>query len=286
MATSNTQPSTFVVISWNVLHMIHEINYVSDLSPVIERYSIKEDYSNEKRRLNDMLQTISDLLSKYSTMECFVCLQEVPNDLLPMLNQMFDGHVGSKPVLHIQTYSRQPRINGSQRYILYADPRESLVTIHYNPQSNSIQDRVHWTPCPSDHGKGALSITTDSNITVVNVHVPFNDTAISLLSDIQWPNNDSKFVMVGDMNRYSERLMEMINNITRNKPSLSELFPIPTNKPTRVSYNQNRIRQKKWIDYHVVSASLKDSANSPAIVHDEIGDVSDHYPIILTFQSS
>ncbi len=40
MATSN---NNFVVISWNVLHMVHEINYVYNSSPVINKYSLQQN---------------------------------------------------------------------------------------------------------------------------------------------------------------------------------------------------------------------------------------------------
>lgn len=290
MATSsrNTKAQTFVVISWNVLHMIHEINHVYDMSPVIKRYSIKENWSNEKLRLNDMVKTISELLVKHSTIECFICLQEVPGDLLPMLHQMFDSHVGStlvtKPLMHVQVYSRKPHIRGQQTDSLYADSNESLVTIHYNPYGVS-NDRLLWTPCPSDNGKGALSVTTASNLTVVNVHVPSdNQAAMSLLNNVSWPKNNSAFVFVGDMNRRYEALMKMIAEINVGKPSSGLLFPVTTDKPTRVGYGRDGVLYKTWIDHYIVSTSLKDSVISPAVVHDQIGDVSDHYPILLTFK--
>lgn len=284
--STSANSSAFAVISWNVLHMIHEINYVYDMSPVIERYSIKTNASNEQRRLTDIVKTISELLVRYSTMECFICLQEVPGDLIPMLHQMLDSHVGSKfvskPSLHMKTYSRQPRVDRPGINRVYTDSNESLVTIHHNPYSNSNNDRIHWTPCPDDNGKGALSITTSSNITVVNIHVPFkNPVAMGLLNNIVWPGNNHRFVMVGDMNRYVEPLMKMIN-----QPSSGQLLSISTDKPSRVGRRQDGTLQKTWIDYYIISPSLKPSVNPPAIVHDEIGDISDHFPIILTFTST
>ena len=301
---TNTKQQAFVVISWNVLHMVHEINYVYDMSPVINRYAIKEKWSNEKLRLNDMVRTISDLLVQHSMAECFICLQEVPGDLLPLLNQMFDSHVGStlatKPLMHVQTYTRIPHIKGWQGGSVYADSNESLVTIHYDPRlvsNNNVTesnrekcqpsgDRLLWTPCPSDNGKGALAVTTASGLTVVNIHVPYDkQAAMSLLNNIAWPENDSAFVFVGDMNRNSNKLMRMIGDITAGKHSSGLLFPVTTNKATRVGLRQNGILDKSWIDYFIVSTYLKHSIISPAIVHDEIGDVSDHYPIVLSVKS-
>ncbi len=173
-----------------------------DKSPVINRYSIKENWSNEKQRLNDMVKTISDLLVKHSMMECFICLQEVPGDLLPLLNQMLDSHVNwtlvTKPLIHVQTYTRKPYIRGQQEGSVYTNPNESLVTIHYNPytiSSNTVTgsnrekcqapaDRLLWTPCLSDNGKSALAVTTASDLTIVNTHVPYdNQAAMLLLND-------------------------------------------------------------------------------------------------------
>ncbi len=37
----------FAVISWNVLHIIHELNYVQNLSLVINNYSINENLNLE-----------------------------------------------------------------------------------------------------------------------------------------------------------------------------------------------------------------------------------------------
>jgi hypothetical protein len=300
---TDTKQQAFVVISWNVLHMVHEINYVYDNSPVINRYSIKENWSNEKRRLNDMVKTISDLLVKHSMMECFICLQEVPGDLLPLINQMLDSHVGStlvtKPLMYVQTYTRKPHIRGRQGGSVYTDPNESLVTIHYNPYTASNNevtrsnrekcqptgDRLLWTPCPSDNGKGALAVITASGLTVVNAHVPYdNQAAMSLLNNIAWPENDSAFVFVGDMNRYSDKFMRMIGEVTAGKRSSGLLSSVTTNKATRVGLRQDGVLDKSWIDYFVISACLKHAPISPAIVHDEIGDVSDHYPIVLSFK--
>ena len=143
---TNKIQQKFVVISWNVLHMVHEINYVYDMSPVITQYKIKEEWSNEKFRLNDIVKTLSQLLIKHSTIECFICLQEVPGDLLPLLREMIDSHVGSalasQPLIHTHTYPRIPRVRKIQGASLYTDSNESLVTIHYNPNIIST-DKVN-----------------------------------------------------------------------------------------------------------------------------------------------
>ena len=296
--TTKTLQQSFVVISWNVLHMIHEINYVYDNSPVINRYAIQTKWSNEKMRLNDIVKTLSELVVKHSSTEWFICLQEVPGDLIPLLREMLDSHVGStlinKPLVHIQIYSRKPRIKGRQGDPVYTDQNESLVTIHYDPRIISTKnaeqclqydDRVQWTPCPSDGGKGTLTVTTVSGLSVLNAHVPYdNQAAKLLLNNISWPENNNPFVFVGDMNCNANTLMKMIAEVTIGKPSSGLLFPITTDKPTRVGLRHDGTREKRWIDHYVVSASLKSLAVSPAAVYDNVGDISDHFPILLQFK--
>ena len=295
---TKTLQQNFVVISWNVLHMIHEINYEYGNSPVITRYAIREKWSNEWWRLNDITKTLSELVVKHSSTEWFICLQEVPGDLIPLLREMLDSHIDSiltnKPLMHIQIYSRKPCIRGRQGDPVYTDQNESLVTIHYDPRIMSTKnteqclqydDRVQWTPCPVDGGKGALTVTTITGLSVMNAHVPYdNHAAMLLLNNISWPDNNNPFVLIGDMNRYSDALMNMIGEVTIGKPSFGLLFPITTDKATRVGVRPDGTRDKSWIDYHVVSASFKDLAISPAIVYDNVGDISDHYPILLQFK--
>jgi endonuclease/exonuclease/phosphatase family metal-dependent hydrolase len=182
---------------------------------------------------------------------------------------------------------------------LYTDSNESLVTIHYDPhivstgglenvdKCLSSDDRVLWTPCPADAGKGALTVTTASGLSVVNVHVPYdNQAATLLLSNFSWPENNSPFVFVGDINHCSETFIKMLAEITIGKSSFGLLFPITTDKPTRVGLRQAGIYEKIWIDHYVVSASLKNFAISPAVVYDDVGDISDHYPILLQFKGA
>ena len=299
----NKIQNDFVVISWNVLHLIHEINYVYDMSPVIDRYSIRQNWSNEQRRLDDMVKILNELLIKHSTKECFICLQEVPGDLIPLLRAILTSQVGSTlstmPLIHIQTYSRKPWIKKRQGNPPYTDVNESLVTIHYNPYIDSSntggrqknagtllsEDRILWTPCPSDNGKGALAVITTSGLTVVNIHVPSdNKVAMQLLNNIPWPENSNPFVLVGDMNRDSNALMRMINKITVGKPSAGLIFPVPTDKPTRVGYWQDGTLHKTWLDHYLITASLRNLIVSPPIVYDHIGDISDHYPVLLEFK--
>jgi endonuclease/exonuclease/phosphatase family metal-dependent hydrolase len=177
------------------------------------------------------------------------------------------------------------------------DQNESLVTIHYHPggetalagtqQDILANDQVHCTQCPTDLGKGALSVTSTSGLQIVNTHVPFNSRAASsLLAGIPWPDRDRAFVLVGDMNRRANDLMQMINRVHPDKATSSLLSSVTTDKPTRTGLDRDGHRQNSWIDYFVISDSLKSASNSPVVVYDEVGDVSDHYPILLHFKDA
>jgi exonuclease III len=78
--------------------------------------------------------------------------------------------------------------------------------------------------------------------------------------------------------------MKMIGEVTGGKPSYGLLFPINTEKATRVGMRWKGIRYTQWIDHFLVSSSLRDLCMPPAVVYDTIGDISDHYPILLQFK--
>jgi hypothetical protein len=80
------------------------------------------------------------------------------------------------------------------------------VTGLKNAKNCSLSDnQIGWTACPIDGGKGALTVTTASGLSVVNVHVPCdNQAAMLLLNNITWPENNHPFVLIADMNCYSE----------------------------------------------------------------------------------
>ena len=176
------------------------------------------------------------------------------------------------------------------------DPNENLVTIHYHPDMHMGEatelagthrdilpnDQIHWTQCPTDRGRGALSVTSASGLQIVNIHVPFKEeAALSLLTEISWPNSDRPFVLVGDMNREAADLMKMIDQVNSDKPTSGVLSSITTSKRTRTGLDKDGRRHDSWIDYLVISSSLKSAFNTSIVVHDEVGEISDHYPILL-----
>ena len=284
--TTNNSESNFLVVSWNVLHIIHELNNAVDTSPVIARYSIHNQYANEQQRLNDIVLILQQIFMDHLTIESFICLQEVPGDLIPKLQTMLDSVTKvsslSTAMIYKQMYPRQPRVRRERKECLYMDSNEFLVTIHYQPNNqcpSNSNTQMFWVPCPVDGGKGALGLTTVNGLTVINIHVPYdNQAATALLSHLSWPINDSRFVLVGDMNRGSSSLMKIIQTITQNP-----IQSVTTEQPTRVGVNSRGIREKSSIDYFLLSPSLHRSVVSSVKVFDDIGDISDHYPILLQF---
>lgn len=269
----------FVVVSWNVLHMVHEINYCFDASPVIDQYSIRTDWRNEKNRINDMAKIILQFLQTNSNVECFICLQEVPGDLVTVLQEILDPTLKSKSSIHVRNYPRIPAVRHRQGPRFYTDIRESLVTIHYNPSGSS--DEILWIQCPTDPGKGALTVKTNSGITIVNIHVPFDtDAALSLLKNLPWPTDNSPYVLVGDINRDSRQFIKLLQKLTEGKPNFDLIRSVPSTKPTRIGYCKDGTLGKSWIDHYLISTSLQ---SSPVVVYDQIGNISDHFPISLSF---
>ena len=282
---SPPQPSgtNFLVVSWNVLHIVHELHHVPDASPVLDQYMIKDDYANEQKRLKDIVIVLEGILRDHRLMECFVCLQEVPGDLIPMLQEMLDSTMkpssNGNAILYQQAYSRRPRLRNGKNEALYRDMNEYLVTIHYQPtgQSATNAPRISWTPCPVDQGKGALGLTLSSGLTILNIHVPYDYRAAdALLAHLPWPTKESRFLMVGDMNRGSGSMAKAMEKVTRHP-----VHCVASEKNTRVGMNEKGVRRYMNIDYFVVSPALLTSVVSRVKVIDDIGDISDHFPILL-----
>lgn len=275
--------SNVLVVSWNVLHIIHELNYASNSSPILEQYRIKDDFGNEQKRLKDIVVVLQRILRDHLTNECFVCLQEVPGDLIPLLEEMLVSTTKSSSIgnaiLYKQIYLRHPRLRHGKNDSLYHDSSEYLVTIHYQPKDriDKIFPKVSWTPCPVDKGKGAFGLTTSHGLTILNVHVPYDyQAADALLAHISWPKENERFLMVGDMNRGSSSLKKALTKVTKDP-----IDCVTTEKATRIGVDENGIRNYMTIDFFVVSPLILKSVVSLVEVIDDIGDISDHFPILL-----
>ena len=296
MALHNQIETGFVVISWNVLHIIHEINYDFDTSSVIALYGIEEAPSNESIRLKDIVSILQQMITEHASSECFICLQEVPGDLLPILHTMANclkqAFPLSKTLIHTHNYQRIPRLRQPRHHLsIYTNPTEYLVIIHYQPQPahdhrySLDDDQISWIQCPSDLGKGALILKTNNGLSIINIHVPFDhSSARALLANIPFFSDQDSLILVGDMNRQSKNLMAMINSFVLDQSHSEKLIPVTTRQATRVSIRSNGTRNESFIDYFVISTKLSTWNSETIKVFDDIGNISDHYPILLKFK--
>jgi hypothetical protein len=183
------------VISWNVLHIVHEINYAFDNSIVLQKYPLEKD------RLNKIFIKINSLLDDNS----IICLQECPYNLLNLLNLLVSNN---KHNIEYHKYRRMPFIKDNKPSP-YIDCSEYLVTIY--PKEYSIIKKMSFDI--ENQSKGALILTFNNNLTIANVHVPIIASAYSpnnyrktlfktLLENIK----DLNYIIIGDFNTKNYQL--------------------------------------------------------------------------------
>lgn len=291
MTNSSGNYGNFLVISWNVLHIVHEINYSFHQSPVISLFGIEEDVSNEQIRLREIAATLEKILTQHGNKESFVCLQEVPGDLIPLLYQMIDSlklkFPGSNGTLHQSIYPRVPKIRNNLADNIYANTTESLVILHFVPNGTLVnlqEDQVSTIPCPTDNGKAAQVLKTKTGFVLINIHLPYRSPhAESLLHLIPWSLSQHPFVIVGDMNHSIESLLKILKTNSRAEAHMKDLVPITTNTRTRIGYDSYGHMTVLWIDFYLISKILATKTTGVAQVWEEAENISDHFPIILEF---
>ena len=268
-----------VVHSWNILHIVHELNYCLDSSPVLDEFKIVTyDTSGEQKRILDIYNTISKKLSKET---CF-CLQEVPGDLFDMLTKLEDYTVyGYK-------YSREPFIRNTKIKNPYKNTHEYLVTIVHNdiakliPGTRTIQF--------SDPGKAAfiVNINLDGNVQslghqdvatnkhngvdIINMHAPSgNSNVIKALTKIgnYIKSTETRFIIVGDMNCRIDDFKKSLEIAKFSNYLIPEIIG-----NTRKSKKEGRIYYNK-IDHVVTSDKI--IVNETSVI--DIDNLSDHYII-------
>jgi endonuclease/exonuclease/phosphatase family metal-dependent hydrolase len=172
------------VVTFNVLHLTHEINHCLGKSPVLDKYKIGKfgdltsqiTMSDVKEKEQNRVKDLFVLIRSMCDPQTIVCLQEVCGDLLHLLvSELEDFKVFS------HTYSRVPTLKKNRRVIadckdIYNDPTESLVTI---VPLDLLQNwhTITSVPCDSDLGKACLIVRFrmqySEDITIANAHVPF-----------------------------------------------------------------------------------------------------------------
>lgn len=245
------------ILSWNVLHIIHEINYAYDTSPVLEKYS-----GNEQIRLNAIANFISTLLSE----DTIICLQEVPGDLLESID--FKNHT-----LYKHMHSRIPEIKNSE-YLktLYSNPNEYIVTIVPNVFSVTNINVIEFDE-PSENvnksGKACLFLTL-KDLTIGNCHLPFGSSrrkkALTKLTEfINTKFIDKTYILIGDMNMKAQTLQKWLSNLECDAKVIE--MPSATRKTSK-------------IDHGIVSRGI-------SVLETHVYDnhnMSDHSCISITFK--
>ena len=193
----------FRIGSWNVLHMIHEINNVFDNSLVMEEYKITTDTKNETNRLLDIYKFVVDKLDGNN----IICLQEVPGDLYNLLNTKLSDH-------HVINYKypRFPKIKKPNIIDPYKINFEYLVTII--PKKICSKLIGSCVVQFDDLGKAAL-ITNINDLIIINTHMPFGTPRTKALSNISQYLSEAKYdsyIIVGDTNMTKEEFVDELKN--------------------------------------------------------------------------
>jgi hypothetical protein len=197
------------VISWNVLHRIHEIKYRFEDSVELKIYPREED------RIKKQIE----ILKKNLTGEYVICsLQEVSGDLLSAVENHFNdtfnifGYKHPRiPTLVRSDGTLEPKVANIPAP--YTNPAEFLVTL----VSKSIKLPIDQyfiqlkrtvatdkSPVGEYEGKAALVLKLNNVLTIINGHFPIrNDIDIymkDVFDDYVIKKENRDFLIMGDFN--------------------------------------------------------------------------------------
>lgn len=147
-----------IVVSWNVLHRIHAVNWSE---PVIAHWP------DERARIGSIADFIAALPADV------VCLQEVSGDQLAMLRDVEEGELFATQYPRVPAF-RKPTIETLR------DPAEYLVTIVRDTGAHLVRAEAF----PTDGGKGFQRVELANATTLVNTHVSFGDKRTAQLARI------------------------------------------------------------------------------------------------------
>lgn len=147
-----------IVVTWNVLHRIHAVNWSE---PVIAAWP------DERVRSGSIADFIGALDADV------VCLQEVSGDMLAMLSDVEDGELFTTRYPRVPSY-RRPELTKLR------DPAEYLVTVVRAVGARLVVAEAF----PTDGGKGFQRVELANGSTVINTHVSFGDKRTAQLARI------------------------------------------------------------------------------------------------------
>lgn len=258
--------NSFNIYSWNVLHIYHELKYSKDTSLILEKYDIVKNLDNEKNRLNDIYQMI---LSFMHESNCFICLQEVPGDIIKILKNDLDKNNYS---IFYHTYPRIPQ-NTTNQPNPYNDSCENLVILCPKTENRNYQHNI----IEFDKGKACQILSFDSTC-IINIHCPFDKQSKIALSNLKkylcnnFPS-DQHIIMSGDMNKNYNQLIKEYNELN------IKMAVIKTDNYTRKWRENETTINTSSIDFFSVTSGIKVILTKSFIEN----DISDHYPIKMEF---
>lgn len=155
------------LLSLNVLHGVHELNYSYPKSPVLERFNYIQDVTSaESKRMENLLQFIV----KRAAHDCIFALQEVPGILFQNLKKLlpsyrFFTYVHLRvPIMKVDIANPygHDKINCC----------EHLVTIIGPAFNQPMHSCVVRFDKHNDHGKAALIVSVGS-LDIYNFHMEY-----------------------------------------------------------------------------------------------------------------
>jgi endonuclease/exonuclease/phosphatase family metal-dependent hydrolase len=256
--------------SWNILHIIHEIKHVGNISAVINQYKILNNFGNENNRQKDIINNLKLFLE--TDEPTIICLQEVPNDYLEELKTI--------PNIKIfeYKYSRLPTLPSQYKNSPYKNNSEFLVILTKNIENPHSFDVIRF----SDPGKACISIKVDET-NYCNVHMPFKDDEFqNSLELVVKKFINEKTVICGDFNKTHFWINKLLSNIkiSNNLGILAEnIFQlVENNTTTHITINKDKTENKKIYDHYLLggfnAVSEKNLEVFPVVS-------SDHFPIKL-----
>lgn len=220
---SNHNINQFKLYSWNVLHIIHELNYAYDCSFVLENWLNKE---------NNRLDRMARIIVKYASHpKAVVCLQECPGDLLNMINNM---NIFGDFSVYSYKYGRDPKLKNHIATNPYSECTEYLVTLIGKHNLVNSTNIVQF----EDPGKASLIVNINvvgKLVSIANIHCPFGTSRNVAFQQLISELNGNEYIIIGDLNseqweleKIFDRKIYKFSNIT---------------KPTRIAKSIRKIRK-------------------------------------------
>ena len=226
--------------SWNVLHIIHELNYASDCCYVLDNW-----LNNESERLRE----IAKIIVKHSSYsKAIFCIQECPGDLLNLLHEL---NTHNDFTINTYRYPRHPKIKNHNATNPYIDSTEQLVIL----LGKDIMLRELKSIQFEDPGKASLIAKInifDKNISIANIHCPFGPSRSVAFKQLLEEIIDDTYIIIGDMNSDENEIKKMFNDKKYVFSNISK--PTRIAKSIRKTKKGNVIEIRETIIDHVIGS--------------------------------